>query len=153
MRVLGLDIATSTGFGLLDDDSLLAYGLLVIPSKATHRERFKIFRKELIKLYKISKPDLVVIEDTFVKKNVAVTSYLNQLRGIAIESIPVKSDFYSLKTSQARASLGKGKKYTKEDVFNCMVTKYKLKGFVFEEHNDITDAILLAYAATLGVDV
>lgn len=145
MRILGLDIATSTGFSVLDGEKLLVYGLIKLKPEE-HIKRFKQFRLNIKELIEVYKPDLVVIEATFSGKNPKSTAYLNMLRGIALELMPPEVIVKTVPVSTARKDvLGKGKKHDKSEVFTWAVAKYKMKDLTLKKHNDITDSILISY--------
>ena len=150
IKVLGLDIAQTTGFSILDDDQLLEFGKLEIAIDEgdidQKRTQLKLFRKQLRAVIKKYKPDLIVYETVYSGPNPKTTARLNQLRGIALEvpdmQIKVNSD--PLNTIR-RLVLGEGKSHTKKDVFNWAVKKYKLTELIFSKDNDITDSILLSF--------
>lgn len=145
MKVLGLDIATRTGFALLEDSVLTKFGWIKLERINTYRERFRSFRKGLLEVLESVRPDIVVIEETYVGRNVKTTAYLNMLRGICIESVPDVVKLFTSHVSSMRAEiLGRGCKHDKKEVYSYCVSRFKLKSFTYKGHNDITDAILLA---------
>ena len=142
--IVGLDIATSTGVAVLDSNrELVSYTIIKLNSKEEYRLRFRYFRQELLKLFDEFKPEKVILEGVYSGPNVVTTAYLNNLRGIAIESVPCYSEFISVYPSSARKIvLGKGR-VSKQEVFKYIKTLYKLSDFKYTKHNDITDAIVL----------
>lgn len=141
---MGLDVATKTGFSILEDGNIIDYGVITLSDKDDHRTRFLEFKKKMTILLKKYKPDMVVIEETYVGPNVKITAYLNMLRGILIACIPSKTKFKSGVVSNIRKeTLGAGKKHTKEEVFDCMTKKYNIKNLNKKKDLDITDSILL----------
>jgi Holliday junction resolvasome RuvABC endonuclease subunit len=150
MIILGLDIATTTGFSVLENDRIIEYGTIKLKSKLEHRFRFKDFREALLSILTTYKPDIVIIEATYSGRNRKTTAYLNMLRGIALECIPESSELITIAVSSARMDiLGEGKKHDKLEVFHWIVNKFNLKNFVFKKHNDITDSILISFWAFL----
>jgi len=85
MRVIGIDIATSTGWCLLEDNKLIKYGVLTIPSEMNLFQRIKYFENNLSKILDENKPDEVHIEDVILGISGAKTlAYLGRLNGVAI---------------------------------------------------------------------
>lgn len=85
MKILGLDIATSTGWCLLDDNKLVKYGMINIPSEMNLFQRIKFFENNLIQILNDNNPDEVHIEDVILGISGAKTmAYLGRLNGVAI---------------------------------------------------------------------
>lgn len=85
MKILGLDIATSTGWCLLKDDKLVKYGMINIPSEMNLFQRIKFFENNLIQILNDNNPDEVHIEDVILGISGAKTmAYLGRLNGVAI---------------------------------------------------------------------
>lgn len=148
MIILGLDIASTTGFSILSEDKLIAFGAFKVDESKLYRIRFKKLRLEVKRLIKDYKPKTVVLEGVYQGRNAKTTALLNNYRGIVMECVPLKSNLLTTSTSTARMEvLGQGKKHTKEDVFKWAKKKYKLKGLKFSADNDITDSILLSFWA------
>ena len=141
MKFLGLDIATKTGFALLDESGIIEYGKVGLNPKQTHIERFQDFRQQIKDLVLRLQPDVIILEDTY-SKFVATTTYLNRLGGIAIGVLPDKIKLIIGRVSTMRSQLVH--KQTKEAVFEWAVAEFKLDDLDFKKDNDITDAVLLA---------
>jgi crossover junction endodeoxyribonuclease RuvC len=144
VKVLGLDIATCTGFAVITNKKIIEIGKIKIPSKLEYRDRFQLFRSELVKLIDKHKPDAVALEGVYSGKNRKTTAFLNNLRGIAIEAVPKEVFFFSGQVKKVRKAVLDDGNLTKEEIFKWAVKKYKLKNLDFKKDNDITDAILLA---------
>lgn len=148
MSVLGLDIAQSTGWSVLDEvGSIIGCGLIKIKlcgNAEIDKDQLKLFRVEYLKLIEKFRPKLVVLESIYVGPNPKVSATLNQQRGIIIEAsrCPILGDHLS---TVRKSILGQGKKHDKKEVFNWAVKKFKLKDFKITKHNDITDSILLSF--------
>ena len=85
MVVLGIDIASSTGWSLLKDGNLEKYGVITIPSQMNLFQRLKYFENNLIQILQDNKPDEVHIEDVILGISGAKTlAYLGRLNGVAI---------------------------------------------------------------------
>lgn len=143
-RILGLDVATTTGFAVLDGSGIIEYGLIKIESSDSLPDKLKFLRRSVLKVVKQFSPDMVALETVFHGRNVTTTALLNNMRGAVIVSLPKKVKVVNVHPKTAKKDiLGHGG-VGKEDVFNWCVGKYKIKGLKFNKHNDITDAVLLA---------
>jgi Holliday junction resolvasome RuvABC endonuclease subunit len=143
--VIGLDIATVTGYAVLTEEGIIEYGTIEVNSGDPYKRRFKDFRKQLVSLIRTHKPKAITLEGVYTGKNPKISAYLNNLRGIAIETVPVKSKFLSGAVKSVRLDvLGSGAA-SKNDVFTWAESTYKLKGLNVKKDHDITDAILLAH--------
>ena len=84
-KVLGLDIASSTGWCILDDNRLEKYGVITIPSEMNLFQRLKYFENNLNQILQENSPDSVHIEDVILGISGAKTlAYLGRLNGVAI---------------------------------------------------------------------
>jgi Holliday junction resolvasome RuvABC endonuclease subunit len=145
VKVLGLDIATTTGYACIDDDLIiLKTGLIKLDSESSVRVKLKDFRWHLLELIEELKPDRIVLEGVYLGPNPKNTAFLNNLRGVAIETIPMEAKFLSVYTSTVRKCFLSSGKASKQEAFEWAKQKYSLHDFEFKSHNDITDAILLA---------
>ena len=146
MRVLGADIATTTGLAVIEDEKLIYYDYYILGKDISHRDRFKDFRLKTLKLLNIYKPNALAFESTYVGVNPKVTAYLNMLRGIFIECSDRKIQLFSDTVSRIRKeTMGAGRKYKKLDVMNYVIKKYQIELDITDKKSeDISDAILLA---------
>jgi len=102
LRILGLDVATRTGWVLLEDGKPEAYGLIELKGEAEHRDKLRKIRKEINIIVKEQKPDVIAIETVYVSTNPKVSALLNMLRGVILESIPKKIHIISVVNSSAK---------------------------------------------------
>ena len=152
MKVLGLDIATQTGWSVLDSAGLIEYGIIKIPTskKAGLQARLLAFKQEMISLYEKIQPEVICFEAVYSGPNVKTTQFLNMLRGIAVATMPETSSMITVVASSARLKvIGKGN-CGKKGAFDWVKRKYLLNSFKFSTHNDITDSIVLAEYGKLG---
>lgn len=85
MKILGLDIASNTGWCILEDNKLVKYGMINIPSEMNIFQRLKFFENNLVQILNENRPDEVHIEDVILGISGAKTlAYLARLNGIAI---------------------------------------------------------------------
>ena len=146
VKILGLDIsAVSTGYSVMNRGRLVksVCGMIKPKPRRPYGERLQTLEAEIKKLIRDNNPDEVIIEDIFKGRNAKTFKILSMFRGVAIKAIydEMEKDPLSVMASQARALLGI--KNTKEDAFDFINSKYKLN-YDFEEHNDITDSIVLS---------
>ena len=84
-RILGLDIASATGWSILEDNKLIKYGMINIPSEMNIFQRLKFFENNLIQIINENNPTEVHIEDLILGISGAKTlAYLGRLNGVAI---------------------------------------------------------------------
>ena len=85
MTILGLDIASNSGWSLLKDGKLETHGVITIPSEMNLFQRIKFFENNLIQILNDNNPDEVHIEDVILGISGAKTlAYLGRLNGVAI---------------------------------------------------------------------
>jgi len=85
MKILGLDVASATGWCILEDDKLVKYGMINIPSEMNIFQRIKFFENNLTQILNENNPDEVHIEDLILGISGAKTlAYLGRLNGVAI---------------------------------------------------------------------
>lgn len=144
-KVIGYDIATHTGYAVLDQDrKLIECGIIDISKEKDYRDKFRLFRKELLRLQKEHSPKAVAYENVYSGPNPVTTAFLNNLRGVAFELVSPKIQMYTDVLARIRKEvLGKGN-LSKQEVFAWASAAYPSQNFVYSKHNDITDAILLA---------
>lgn len=120
-------------------------------TKPPHRERFTTWSTELKKLYKEHRPDLIVVEELHVDRNLNTMKILCGLLTVTVTSLPKESKIVMCHQGTAKKDVVKpyiGRaKLNKEDVFKWATEVYNLKDFKFKKQNDVTDAILVAHWA------
>ena len=85
MKILGLDIATNSGYCILNEGNLETYGMLNIPPEMNLFQRIGFFENNIIKLLTDYSPDYVAIEDLIMGiSGVKTLSYLSRLSGVAL---------------------------------------------------------------------
>jgi Holliday junction resolvasome RuvABC endonuclease subunit len=95
--------------------------------------------KTLIKDYFVG---MVILEDVYYIKNIKTYKELCFLSGTVQATCyeHVGNNIFVLPTTFVRSKLGVK---SKNEVFELIVDKFNLKGFVFDTHNDICDSIAL----------
>lgn len=85
MKILGLDIASTTGWCILNDGKLEKYGVITIPPEMNLFQRIKYFENILNQILQDNNPNEVHIEDVILGISGAKTlAYLGRLNGVAI---------------------------------------------------------------------
>jgi crossover junction endodeoxyribonuclease RuvC len=90
MRVLGIDPGTvTTGYGVVEESAAgqLSYktsGVISTTSRYTLPKRLRKIYEELTALMESHRPSVVVVEDTFLAKNVQAALKLGQARGVVL---------------------------------------------------------------------
>jgi len=152
VRVLGLDVAGTTGYSLLEIKenkiNLLEYGTVKIRPKDKYHTRLIDLHFQIKDLIKKFKPDIVAIEELHSSRNVKTTVLLGMYLGVVYLAVPKNIQIEPVNANKARAAvvkINRKGKVKKEDVFEWAVKKYDLNKLVFDKDNDITDSILLSY--------
>ena len=108
----------SVGFGLIKKEGsnvyVINYGVIKTPAKDNFEKRLFQIHKELQKIIKKYKPDVVAVEDLFFFKNAKTAIKVGQARGVVlltanIENIPV-DEYTPLQIKQAVTSYGRADK-------------------------------------------
>ncbi len=148
MKILGLDVSTvSTGWFI----TKRSCGIIKPSKKLSFEEKLVFFRVELIKLLKKYKPEIVVIEDAYYRPgfgNIHTLKQLVKFAGVAMEAAASLEIAVTILTASAARKNCCGKqegRFKKEEVFKYFVEKYSLEDWTFNKHNDITDAMALAW--------
>lgn len=117
-----------------------------IATKPTMSLGFKLayIRTEFVKIVKMYRPEVIVMEDTYAGKNALTNARLNNAKGVlyltAYELL--NQDPECVTAAKARGCLGF--KNNKEEPFARFNKTYQLK-LSFKEGNDITDACTLGW--------
>jgi Holliday junction resolvasome RuvABC endonuclease subunit len=153
MRILGIDLAYNhAGWALMEEPKKKTNKLKLIDKdmimvdyklKLNMAQKLVFMSKELFKVIRKHKPDVVVLEDTFTGANAEVTAKLNNAKGMALVLIYnlMKKEPICATAATVRSCIGIK---SKEDVFNHYQKMYKLIND-FKKYNDLSDAIALAY--------
>jgi len=142
-RILSFDVSSvSTGWSYIFGGKLQEFGIIEPPKSFRLQEKLYYFKSESNALFKIFFPDYVIIEETYLK-NVKTLKTLMQFIGVinleCFFELGEEPIFISPQTVRSYYQLK-----TKEDVFNYVKNKYKvkLKNYTFETGNDISDSVL-----------
>ena len=92
MRILGIDPGYGiTGFGLVDAQrgqfQLLRCGVITTPPNTDFSWRLEVIYNDMVELLKVTKPDVVAIEELFFGQNVTTGIGVAQSRGVILLAI------------------------------------------------------------------
>jgi len=88
MKSLGLDIASTTGWSIIENNILLDYGNIVLDGRMDLPQRLHYFHLEINRIVQKFQPDWCFIEDVILGISGAKTlSYLARLNGVAIDTV------------------------------------------------------------------
>ena len=83
--MLGLDLATTSGWALIEDEKIIEMGTIDIDSRMALIQRLNFLSLELERLFTRLKPDRCAIEDVLLGiSGVKVLSYLARINGVAL---------------------------------------------------------------------
>lgn len=87
MKILGLDIASNTGWCILEDGKLSKYGVIHLPPEMNLVQRLNYFDMNLKQILEENSVDVCCLEDVILGISGAKTlSYLARLNGVALLS-------------------------------------------------------------------
>ena len=148
MRILGIDPGYGiTGFGLVDAERgqfrLLRCGAITTPPNIDFSWRLEVIYNDMVELLKVTKPDVVAIEELFFGQNVTTGIGVAQSRGVILLAIRQAGlEVYSYKPAQVKQSVvgyGNATKHQVQDM-----TKRLLHLDANPKPDDAADAIAIA---------
>ena len=148
MRILGIDPGYGiTGFGLVDAEGgqfrLLRCGAITTPPNTDFSWRLEVIYNDMVELLKVTKPDVVAIEELFFGQNVTTGIGVAQSRGVILLAIRQAGiEIFSYKPAQVKQSVVGYGNATKRQVQD--MTKRLLKLDAMPKPDDAADAIAIA---------
>ena len=148
MRILGIDPGYGiTGFGLIDAQRgqfhLLRCGAITTPPNTDFSWRLEVIYNDMVELLRVTKPDVVAIEELFFGQNVTTGIGVAQSRGVILLAIRQAGiEIFSYKPAQVKQSVvgyGNATKHQVQDM-----TKRLLRLDAMPKPDDAADAIALA---------
>lgn len=155
IKMLSLDIATTTGWAFVDIHNMeeIKAGVIKLNSKMEFSVRLKDFREKLQRLLITLLPNFVVIEDVFAGNNIPTLKKLSKYAGVAQECCvsTLNIEPYIIHNNTVK-SYFKIKK--KEELFEVIKEVVDWEDATFKKHNDVTDAIaqLMCYFDQISAD-
>ena len=148
MKILGIDPGYGiTGFGLVEAErgqfQLLRCGAITTPPNTDFSWRLEVIYNDMVELLRVTKPDVVAIEELFFGQNVTTGIGVAQSRGVILLAIRQAGlEVYSYKPMQVKQSLvgyGNATKRQMQDM-----TKRLLHLSAMPKPDDAADAIAIA---------
>ena len=148
MRILGIDPGYGiTGFGLVEAQrgqfQLLRCGAITTPANTDFSWRLEVIYNDMVELLRVTKPDVVAIEELFFGQNVTTGIGVAQSRGVILLAIRQAGvEVYSYKPAQVKQSVvgyGNASKRQVQDM-----TKRLLRLDAMPKPDDAADAIAIA---------
>ena len=148
MRILGIDPGYGiTGFGLIEANrgqfQLLSCGAITTPPNTDFSWRLEVIYNDMVELLRVSKPDVVAIEELFFGQNVTTGIGVAQSRGVILLAIRQAGlEVFSYKPTQVKQALvgyGSASKHQMQDM-----TKRLLHLNAMPKPDDAADAIAIA---------
>lgn len=148
MRILGIDPGYGiTGFGLIEGQrgqfQLLRCGAITTPANTDFSWRLEIIYQDMVELLRVSKPDVVAIEELFFGQNVTTGIGVAQSRGVILLAIRQAGlEVFSYKPMQVKQSVvgyGNATKHQVQDM-----TRRLLHLNALPKPDDAADAIAIA---------
>ena len=148
MRILGIDPGYGiTGFGLVDAQRgqfrLLRCGAITTPPNTDFSWRLEVIYNDMVELLRVTKPDVVAIEELFFGQNVTTGIGVAQSRGVILLAIRQAGlEVYSYKPMQVKQSVvgyGNATKHQVQDMTRRILRLEKMP-----KPDDAADAIAIA---------
>ena len=148
MRILGIDPGYGiTGFGVIESERgqnrLIQCGAITTPPNTDFSWRREVIYNDMTELLRVSKPDVVAIEELFFGQNVTTGIGVAQSRGVillAIQQAGLKVYAYKpMQVKQALVGYGNATKHQMMDM-----TKRLLHLSEMPKPDDAADAIAIA---------
>ena len=148
MRILGIDPGYGiTGFGLVEAErgqfQLLRCGAITTPANTDFSWRLEMIYHDMTELLKVTKPDVVAIEELFFGQNVTTGIGVAQARGVillAIRQAGLEVHSYTpMQVKQSVVGYGNASKHQIQDM-----TRRLLHLNEMPKPDDAADAIAIA---------
>jgi len=157
VKILGIDPGTTLlGFGLLVKTPTgfdgVKYGCIRTLPELSAAEQLGEIHKELTKLIKEEKPDVVAVEDLFFFKNAKTVIKVSQARGVVLLAAKLQNkpvcEFTPLQIKQAITGYGRAEK---RQVQNMVKIILKLKEI--PRPDDAADALAIAVCCANSINL
>ena len=87
MIIMAIDPATTTGWSILKDDTIVKFGSITCPSEFSLPQRLNFFHLHIVKLIEEYHPDYMAIEDVILGISGARTlAYLARINGVIVQT-------------------------------------------------------------------
>ena len=148
MRILGIDPGYGiTGFGLVDAQrgqfQLLRCGVITTPPNTDFSWRLEVIYNDMVELLRVTKPEVVAIEELFFGQNVTTGIGVAQSRGVILLAVRQAGiPIFSYKPSQVKQAVvgyGNATKHQVQDMTKRLLGLEKMP-----KPDDAADAIAIA---------
>ncbi len=156
--ILGIDPGIAdTGFGVIEKDErnnlkCLNYGSIQTVAGLEMPNRLDLLNKDLRKIIKKYKPDLIAVEQLFFSKNVKTALVVAQARGVVLLSAKQSGartvEFTPLQIKQAVSSYGKASKMQVQKMVKILLNLKEIP-----KPDDAADALAVAICAVNSCNV
>ena len=150
IKVIALDTSTTkTGWSIFIDGKYNDCGLIDLSDmkKTTAEDRIPIMIKEIENIIIDYSPDIIIVENTVVSRNVSSQRFLTMLLGMVWYICMNKNiEFQTVRPTEWRSWVSSEKKGNKREELKAwsMNKVNELFGFVVES-DDVSDSILIGY--------
>lgn len=155
MKVLALDIASRTGYAVLEErkNEISLVGSGTIDTTGFISDRMKTLHGHLSKLVLEHNPDVVAIEDLYLGRNANTFRILAYLQAVAYMTVSalISVPIISVSVNRARKTLrikSKDRKHLKREVTDTVNNFYGLE-LSSTDGNDVADAVVIGLSALL----
>lgn len=148
MKILGIDPGVAiVGYGMIKKEKktlqLINYGCILTSSEKEHAQRLAQIAKELKKIIKQYKPNVLAIEELFFCKNVKTALKVGEARGVILavamqQNLPIY-EYTPLQIKQALTGYGRADKNQIQQMVKVIL---KLDKII--KPDDAADAIAVA---------
>ena len=155
MRILGIDPGYGiTGFGLIEAQrgqfQLLRCGAITTPPNTDFSWRLEVIYNDMVELLRVTKPDVVAIEELFFGHNVTTGIGVAQSRGVILLAIRQAGlEVYSYKPMQVKQSLVGYGNATKHQMQDMTKRRLYLNGKHKPDDADNAICILLCHRLSI----
>ena len=148
MRILGIDPGYGiTGFGLVDAERgqfrLLRCGVITTPPNTDFSWRLEVIYNDMVELLRVTKPEVVAIEELFFGQNVTTGIGVAQSRGVILLAVRQAGiPIFSYKPAQVKQSVVGYGRAVKKQVMSMVALLLKLESA--PKLDDTCDALAIA---------
>lgn len=149
-RIIGIDPGYDRlGFGVIEGDRALAYGVITTP-KGKIEERLKEIAADLRGLFTKYQPTLLVIEDLFFSKNVTTALKVAQVRGVVMMlAADAGISIVEVKPNEVKMAITGYGRADKKQIQEMVKTVFQLREI--PQPDDAADALAIAWMGTQRV--
>ncbi len=151
MIILGIDPGTATvGYGVISKEksrlSFLGCGCIKTSKALSQAERLLIIKKELGKIIKRIKPQIIAVEELFFFKNLKTAIKVSEARGVILltakEGRLIIEEFTPLEVKIAVAGYGRAEKQQVQKMVKVILSLKEIP-----KPDDAADALAIAICA------